>query len=233
MAVMVLTDSRGRGLQHIIERLTEIEVGVQVMSGAGSELAAIRALTQVREIKPALIILATGICDLTFRDTSTRKTSLRYSTVEECVEGVIGGIKAACEILEVMGKVKISVATLTGLDLVDYNCRYRKHMNEGEYENYCKERKRECKEQKILNEAIIEINRKITVINRNHGTPSTWLSTVVHSYYRKTHHHSYKRLQDGCHPGEATKLKWAKLIVKSLHHILGGKGEDRSITHKI
>ena len=193
---------------------------VLTMSGNGSELAAIKAIKIVRDLKPKLIIITTGICDLTWRDKNTKKTKLRYSTVEECVTGVLEALKAAHDILESLGNCKISIATITGLDLADYNLRDRKNMNEEEYKNYCKNDKTITKEQDTLNSAIVEINRMITVMNKKAGVPTTWLSTVVHTYYRKTHHHNYNKLSDGCHPNDMTKLKWAKLIAKSIQHIL-------------
>ena len=59
-------------------------------------------------------------------------------------------------------------------------------------------------------------------MNRTNEVPSTWTSTIVHSYYRKAHHHSYKKLADGCHLDEDTKKRWAKQIVKSIQLISKG-----------
>ena len=129
-------------------------------------------------------------------------------------------LKAAHDILDTLGDCKISIATLTGLDLAEYNLKARRHMNHVEYKDHNNNNRIRAREQEMLNEAIIEINKMITVINKKAGVPTTWLGTVVHSYYRKTHHHNYNKLIDGCHPNDDTKLKWAKLIAKSIKHIL-------------
>lgn len=226
MATVVVADSRGRELQEIMKRSeSDYDIYVEAMGGAGSELAAIRAIPVITRHKPELIIIMTGVCDLTWRNRQNKITALRYREEEECVGGVMRGIESAYEILGAMGQHKISIATLTGIDLTDYNNPRRRQMSEEEYSKYCREGKKEHPDQNMLNRVVIEVNRRITALNRKHGVPTTWTSTIVHSYYRNTHHHNYKRLRDGCHPDEGTKGKWAKLILKSIKHILK-KGEE-------
>ena len=158
----------------------------------------------------------TGICDLTWRDRRSHLTKLRSSSVEECVENVMGPLRAAYDIMESEGGVRLSIATLTGLDLADYNHKGRKFMGKEEYNKYSETVKVKHSDQRVLNEATIEINRRITALNKGHGIPTTWLSTVVHTYYRGIHHHNYKRLRDGCHPDEATKIRWCSQIRKTI-----------------
>ena len=221
MAVVVIADSRGRDLQKLMNKEEpNYEIYVEAMGGAGSELAAIRAIPTIVRRKPTLVILMTGICDLTWRDKHSKVTKLRYREEEECVMGVMSGIESAHEVLGAMGQHKISVATLTGIDLADYNYPARRKMDEGEYANYCKNGKNEHKDQGKLNSAVIEINRRITELNKKNGVQTTWMSTIIHSYYRNVHHNKYKKLRDGCHPDEGTKVKWAKQLLKSIKHIL-------------
>lgn len=220
MEVLVVADSRGRGLQPILDRGNEGKiVKVLAMGGAGSQIAAIRALHSIKRDKPELVILMTGICDLTWRDRRTHLTKLRSSSVNECVENVMGPLRAAYDIMESEGGVRPSIATLTGLDLADYNYKGRKHMSEDEYKQYSETVKERHKDQGTLNEATIEINRRITALNKGHGIPTTWLSTVVHTYYRGVHHHNYKRLRDGCHPDEGTKNSWCSQIRKTIKRL--------------
>lgn len=219
--VLIVADSRGKGLQPLIrEQLPGWNITVKVCSGAGSELAAIKSIGLVNEMKPELIIIMTGICDLTWRDRDTKVTGLRHSTVRASVECVMESMRAAFEILDTIGKHKTSFATMTGLDLEDYNHRPRKYMSKGDYEIYTSGKKGVKGEQIRLNEATIEINRRITALSKKHGVPTTWISTAVHSYYRGTHHHLYRKLADGCHPDDETKGKWANQIVKSVQRIL-------------
>ena len=108
-----------------------MEVEVLATEGAGCELAANKAHAAIVRQKPARIILMTGICDLTWRDKRSKVTKLRYSEVKECVDRVMEAIRAACEILDNMGNHKVSIATITGIDLADYNLKKRRHMMGG------------------------------------------------------------------------------------------------------
>ena len=110
---------------------------------------------------------------------------------------------------------------------VDYNHRQRARMGAEAYDQYCKRNKEIDNNQQVLDEAVVEINRRITELNKKNNVPTTWLSTVVHSYYRGKHHHNYKRLRDGCHPDEVTKKKWGKLIIKSVRNIQRENGNMR------
>ena len=221
MAVVVIADSRGRDLQQIMKREDQVrEMYVESMGGAGSELAAIRAIPTIVRRNPKLVILMTGICDLTRRDRISRVTKIRHRELKGCVQEVVKGIEAAYEVINAMGNHKTSIATMTGLDLADYNNKARKNMTEAEYSKHREEGKRDHPDQELLNLAVIEINRRIVELNKKHGVPTTWTSTIVHSYYRNTHHHNYKKLRDGCHPDEGTKVKWARQILKSARYIL-------------
>ena len=226
MDALVIADSRGRGIKRHMERiLPEKNVQVLAHSGAGFELAAIKSLHTIRINKPHAIIIMAGVCDITRRDRTTKITQLRYENVEECVQHVINAAKAAYELLEAAGQHKISIATVTGLNLTDYNNRQRKYMTDDEYDSYSNTRL-EHSTQDCLNDSIIEINRQITALNKANAVPSTWTSTTVHSYYRKRHHHNYQNLADGCHPNEETKLRWAKQIAKSVHRMMRNTTRD-------
>ena len=87
MAVLIIADSRGRGLQDRIKGISNNEVTVLTLSGAGSELAAIKSIETVKILKPKLIIITTGICDLTWRDRNTKITKLRHDTIRDCADG--------------------------------------------------------------------------------------------------------------------------------------------------
>ena len=224
MEVLVVADSRGRGLELMLEKeLPERKVKVLTLGGAGSELAALRALSTIKTSRPDMIILMTGICDLTWRDKRSQCTSLRSGKIADCVENVMGPLRAAYEIMTTEGgpNTPISIATVTGLDLADYNFRGRRQMTGDEYRKYSEGNKTKHGLQETLNMAMVEINRRITALNKEHGVPTTWISTVIHAYYRGTHHHNYKRLKDGCHPDEETKVRWVRQLGKTINRVLG------------
>ena len=223
MSVLVVADSRGDGLQHILTSMNTAEkYRVLTYRGSGFELAALRAVPVIKSIKPDLVIIFVGICDLTTRNKVTRLTRIKHPAVADNVKTVIEAAKASYTLLHSLGSHQISFATLTGIDLADYNHPGRKSMSEQEYKAYCIH-KIMHKDQKILNDSLLEINRQLTVINKHTATPTTWTGGVVHSYFKNTHHHHYNRLVDGCHPDEATKTKWAAQLVKSTNRILRPK----------
>ena len=220
MSVLIIADSRGEGLQQIFNLHNTMERHrVLTYRGAGYEMAAIRAYPVISVIKPDLVVVLVGICDLTRRDRVTKITSLRHSTLTENVEHVMEGARSAYDLLRSLGDHLVSFATITGLDLTDYNCPARKHMSEFDYMNYCKE-KVTHPQQCLLNDSVLEINRRLTALNKASATPTVWAVGVVHSYFKNTHHHYYSRLADGCHFDQATKGRWVAQIIKSTNRIL-------------
>lgn len=220
MKTIVIADSRGTGLQDLIKTTKNTgEVSVIVSRGAGSELAAIRAIPVIKSFKPNLVILHTGICDLTWRDRNTKQTYLRHNNIESNVSQVMTAYNTAYELITSLENTRVSIATLTGLDLVDYNNKDRSGMDYEEYRRYETEGKEMDPNQKTLDNSIVCINRKITEKNSKHGVPTTWLAGVVHAYYRKTTHHYYRRLRDGCHPDKNTNKAWAKQVEKTIRRV--------------
>lgn len=221
---LIIADSRGKGMQqHLDKHLPGESTKILSHSGAGYELAAIKSLKEIRDHKPDIVIIMAGICDITWRDRHSKKTSLRYKNVRDNIDNAMGAAKAALDILGAAGEHKISFATVTGLNLTDYNNKARRHMLAEEYGQYALT-KVDHIQQKDLDEVIIEVNRQLTAMNRDNGVPTTWTSTTVHSYYRKVHHHNYKKLMDGCHPNNETRERWAKQLAKSIMRIRANKG---------
>lgn len=220
MSTMIITDSRGSGLQDYLVKLS-IPGGTTVLThrGAGYELATIKSLTKIIEVKPKVIIVLVGICDLTLRNKITKQTTLRYNTVAENVEHVINAAKSSYDLLKTAGDSKISYATITGIDIADYNCAERRHMDTAQYKHYCTHTKTPHPDQNILNLAVLQINREITAINKTNNTPTSWVGGVVHAYFKNRNHHQYIRLFDGCHLNENTKKAWAAQINKSIKRI--------------
>lgn len=214
---VVIMDSRGRGLQELLGEDDRLgRVTVLAHSGAGAELAVLKSLKTVRELKPDLVVLATGVCDLTWRHSVTKITELRGVSVEENVMQVMAAIVAARDLLKAAGVALISVATVTGVDLTDYNNPGRRRMDQDQYDHYVNTVKVKHNNQDTLNRAVLEINRRITAINKDDSAPTTWTAGVVHSHFNKTAHHYYRRLGDGCHPNEKTRKGWARQIGRTI-----------------
>lgn len=229
MRTLVIADSRGAGLQTILKSKENIgDTEVLVYRGAGSELAAIRAIPTVKRFKPDLIILHAGICDLTWRDRNTKRTYLRHRNTDENIKHLMMAYGTALDLLNALENTQISVATLTGLDLSDYNNADRKNMDSDEYRIYEKSAKIVDPSQCTLDDTIVGVNRQITELNKKHGIPTTWLAGVVHTYYRKRVHHYYRRLWDGCHPDKTTNNAWAGQVEKTIRRVVASNTKHQT-----
>lgn len=222
MTTLVIADFRGRGLQtHLgdVENGSQHDTKVTVQSGAGYELAVLKSHHIITQIKPSITIILAGICDLTSRNRNTKITKLRYDTVDENVQHVINAAKSAYEFTRTITPSKVAFATLTGIDLADYNHTPRTYMNSDDYKLYCITQKTEHEQQAILNMSVIEINRQLTLLNKTNSIHTIWTGGVVHLYTKRKHYHYYIKLQDGCYADEQSKAEWAKHITKAIKRI--------------
>ena len=219
LKTLVIADSRGVGLYQKIKQLNdEGEVDVSVNKGAGVEKAVGNAIESYAKCNSkVLVIVMAGICDITVRDKNTGQTSLRSLSEGQMVDKAFLAITNAYQMLLTAGYINISVATITGIELDDYNSRKTKYLSQGEYMLYCTTGgKTTHPDQDMLNRTVLQLNRLITGLNRNNDMPTTWTASVVHSYFRNAYHHYYRKLYDGCHPRETTAVEWARRITATM-----------------
>ena len=200
---MILADSRGRGIELALNNHPDIGIyKVIVNRGAGYERTVADSLALLKTFEPDMVLLFSGICDLTKRDRKTKVTSLITNNVENSVEAVIAALSRALVLLNDEGFTSVLVATLTGLDLRRYNKLTVSPKVAG---------------QEVLDSAILAINRRIIDTNKANGVPTPWTASVVHSYYRGSYHFHYHKLRDGCHPTTATMSYWARMMAKAIN----------------
>lgn len=219
LKTLVITDSRGVGLYQKIKQLNdEGEIDVSVNKGAGVEKAVGNAIVSYAKCNSkVLVIVMAGICDITVRDKNTGQTSLRSLSEGQMVDKAFLAITNAYQMLLTAGYINISVATITGIELDDYNSRKTKYLSQGEYTLYCTMGgKTTHPDQDLLNRTVLQLNRLITGLNRNNDMPTTWTASAVHSYFRSAYHHYYRKLYDGCHPRETTTVEWAKKVTMTM-----------------
>ena len=131
-------------------------------------------------------------------------------------------MSAAREAIEIINgaiETKISFATLTWLDLPDYNNRSRRTMSVDRYRTYCATTKKIDATQNLLNKSIIAINRQLVALDKDNKIPTTWAVSRVHAYHNKSYHHYYGRLSDGCHTHPDTRQYRANQIIKTIKAI--------------
>ena len=141
MYVLIIADSRGRGLQAILNLLSSIhDITVLFHPGAGSELAVLKSLSHIKVTKPDLVIMLTGICDLTWRNRSSKHIGLRHNSQVANVNHVLQAIRAAHDLLKAQDVLRVSFATITGSDLTDCNYPPPKSMTTDQYMIYCEKK---------------------------------------------------------------------------------------------
>ena len=72
------------------------------------------------------------------------------------------------------------------------------------------------KEQLIVNDAVLHINRAIISMNSDSQVATPWTSNVVHNWSNGRLSHKYHLLYDGIHATDTVTNDWAKKILKSL-----------------
>ena len=205
---LIITDSRGKYLQPCLSDHKDIGiVKVLVFRGVGFGEAMVLSADPIRSFRPTLVIIMMGICDLTRRDKATTHTWLRFTTVEESVDYVMAQAHKSLSHIRSLGSYRVSYATLTGLDLSQYNLRVQ-HLSPPQPDLQ--------QAQNILNNSVLEINRRIIELNKITGLPTTWTASYVHDYFKHRYHHYYNRLSDGCHPTPNAVTYWANQMAKTI-----------------
>lgn len=221
MTTLIIADSRGRNLQQGLSEYADIGSTVVLShSGADYESALSRSVNSIKTIKPARIIIMLGICSITNRDPVTKITQLKSIIVQEATASIMSTVKHTYKAIQSMHKCQISYATITGLDLTDYNNKRRKFMDEKQYNEYCTMSKKSHPQQTTLDQIVLELNRKLIAFNLEHKIPTTWTATAVHAYHNKKYHHYYNRLYDGCHPTQSTRNYWIKQLARVIKKMM-------------
>ena len=228
MKSLVIADSRGAHMETLLNNTADIgNIHVSVNPGSGLTRSAERTKQWIVNNKPDLIIIMSGICDITSKDNISKTIRLKYNTVAEVTETVMRSIRQTYDLIQHIGEFTVSFSTITGLELADTNNKDRRKMTDNEYRHHSTHTKLTHPQQKTLDEAVIEINRRITAFNETNNTPTTWMAEIVHPYLRGRHRHYYSRLADGCHPSNNTRRRWAHQIVRTIRKMAEHQQQQR------
>ena len=220
MRTQIIADSRGAHLEPILRDLQGIgETRVSVNPGKTISGSVEVARNHVKDMKPDLIIVMSGICSITNRDRHTKVISLRHTDINTVVDTVMTDIDHAHKLIRETSDAPVSFATVTGADLTDVNNQRRRIMSNVEYQEYVLNIKVTHPDQATLNTAIIRLNRRITAYNENTNTPTTWMAEIVHPLLRGQHRFYYGKLADGCHPNNNTRKRWAHQIARTIRRM--------------
>ena len=98
-STVVITDSRGVGLdQYLADE--GLPAHVFLRSGAGIQPSVAAALPTIQVHRPRYIVVTTGICDVTYRNSQTKNTTLRYTSVKAAVDQYAENMRSAYSLLK-------------------------------------------------------------------------------------------------------------------------------------
>ena len=201
MPVLLVMDSRGKGLQRRFNELAPGIVSVKIQNGGDiPTLLKVANRIAVRdEGKFNIIIVAGGICSIT-KLNKRRHAKLRYKTKKSMLENISVQLKIGLTNLRGDNpKARVIVAPTVGIDFERYNGVITSR-----------------KTQKKLNRMVTALN-KMLIDSNVPGSKVPWISKKVHACKgHRTWSHKYKHLSDGCHFGADMK----DAVVKEINRCL-------------
>lgn len=201
--ILIIGDSR---LRHIKENLNNISFKfnftVISLPGANLHQITLKVLTSLSYTNNfKLVIISGGINNMTkLVHIPTRHALPRYGSVNIMTESVLSEIRRAVYKIKKITDIPIVVATFPGIDLVSYSPEYTDLLSPL---------------QEVIDQAVVDINKRIRGINRLNETQTLNLAYPVHRCKGKMglYRNQYSLLSDGLHPGEVLLKKWADNII--------------------
>ena len=203
MRVLIVADSRGEDLDlHLPHNNVE---GIQYMvvpyKSQGLESLARKAVLLSRTIRPDLIFIFGGICNITYRCRVSKQTTLRWPNPRQIYDNYVSVMDTAFYIIRnhpSTAECKIIFSPVVGVEMNRYNDIVSQfpHL-----------------QQRNLNDLMIRINRYIIDFTESTGLLTPWLATHCHpSRGRGRYSHVYKILEDGCHYSDTALQQVAREI---------------------
>ena len=197
LTTIVLADTRGEGLQELLDSSGIKHIRVLAEEETGLEEIVSSKLQNIRILQPDIIIITNGISDLTATETSMPTRNFSYSTTEEAVGKFMEKVESVYEKLSAeLPETKIIFAPLTGCDLAKCNSQNTVHP-----------------QQDVLDQTVVELIKRIVAFNLSHRliTPRT---SKIPKNYKGPHHHSARVLSNGYELNEYGRNLWVTELVK-------------------
>lgn len=207
LKIAIIADSRGVGLQAVLDRLNEAKhkISVFVHKGRGIVAAVKETSKTLIWMAPDHIFVLAGICDITQINRITRIVSLRDDNLEQLLDRFTGQmdiIRHHLSIFLTERKYKLSFCHVIGMDLAIHNHLHQEHPR-----------------QALLNEMVAEVNQAITSFNEENGVITPWTAKEVHRNKKggkKTTRYQ-KLAPDGLHLSDDLREKWAMVLLNTIH----------------
>ena len=198
---VVLTDSRGRYLQEVLDSLVGYGPLVCFRPGATINSMYSEILELSTHLQVSALYILVGVNDTTWRDKKLKRTFAPYFTADELcgdiTEKIVYLIHYALNDCRIP---KVIFLPIVGLDLARYN----KDLGENPWQH-------------VIDEGVKMVNTNIISLNAafGHSTP------MIHQSIYKSKGHGktktfYGRLWDGLHPRGDILERWGEGILKAM-----------------
>ena len=199
--VVILSDSRGAGLQDILDINPYLDYTVKSWGGHSIMPVTLKGLNIIEEKQPSLVIVFAGITQITkvLSHYNPWKIIVRNKSTRNHIEDFLDDVELSNQTItdhcndKYIEVPKVIYSTITGADLSKYN--------KVNYRDY---------DQDKLNYIIEQVNRGI--IDFNSRSPilfTPWCSKFCHRYKQGKYSHKFKALYDGLHGEQVIREKWA------------------------
>lgn len=201
--ILFLADSRGRNLEIDLRDLLGNTFTLMCYPGA-TVMDTLRRSEYLRKNNHwTQIYCLAGLCDLTIKNHSSRIVSIRNPDTGHLVRDYVNTLHEAYTTLihqcPRADSLKCVFCPVTGLNFSAYNKR-SSHPDD-------------ALNQRILNEAIVQLNTEIVDFNSSNKNFTPWTNRTVHRRHRQTMSHNYERLaSDGCHLSIPVRHHWAETL---------------------
>lgn len=204
--VLFIADSRGRHLQSEISKFfNSLHCDHEFIwrGGLPLEQTADFARSTIISFRPTMVYILTGICTITKITSRNPWTAgLRSPSVSGttslfliALDKVYQDIFALSQI--VGHPIMLITPTQSGMDFTKYNS-YPEDLV--------------SPHQRILNAAILDINRRIIALNRSMRIKTPFLGSFTHPRCNRHNRVVYNKMVDGCHPSIELCQAWARKL---------------------
>lgn len=190
---LVVLDSRGR-------RLLMDNPNIICCAYPGATLSTIRPKIEllITRHNPLSCLVMVGVNDLTICDYMTRQVRVADSDPFVLANIVIERILTLRKsVLEFWPGIRLVFAGITGLDLNKYNRQLGVSI-----------------QQWVIDDAILQINSYVRILNRSDGHYHPRLTSKVHIWRKGRRVSRYHLLRDGLHPGPIVISSWIRAIFR-------------------
>lgn len=201
-SVVIISDSRGVGLQNKLELLNDrhYDIRALVFKGRGMAQATREATNKLIWYAPDQVIILAGICDITRKNRETKLVSMQDKRPEDAlyrIKDYMSEIKHHLAVRLTEKQFLLTFCPVTGMEIATYNKQAMKHPD-----------------QDTLDATIECVNQAITTINMASKVATPWTASDVHHNLKggrkKTRY--YKLSEDGLHLNDTLRGKWAATI---------------------